>query len=337
MVARSRCTTETVEPCVMGIVACGTVLVSGLRACGRAVWRREDRTGAPRTVPQQRSTEGRQAMPRGDEEAKARSDPLGPCGPRVTPLGVARRPHAQDDDASKRGGSRGTPWRAVGGARGGHGSRTRGPGAPGWTGRQVDPRALVPPLPHALRAAGRGSGGRTSQVPTATQGPRLGAGGEKAILPQPPKTAGQSRPEAATEACVRLARPRLAPLALTPLPVGQADPPVPPVEAPMVGQSAAMGRAADSVQDVCRACQGGLGGDPPLLWRRAAPAAACWTQECPGVSGPPGGARQRGGCPGAAPRSTGRDRLDSRPAPATGSGARPPSSAPPGRRGPQPP
>jgi hypothetical protein len=33
----------------------------------------------------------------------------------------------------------------------------------------------------------------------------------------------------------------------------------------MMGQSAAMGRAADSVQDVCRACQGGLGGDHPCF------------------------------------------------------------------------
>ena len=179
MVARSRCTTETVEPCVMGIVACGTVLVSGLRACGRAVWRREDRTGAPRTVPQQRSTEGRQAMPRGDEEAKARSDPLGPCGPRVTPLGVARRPHAQDDDASKRGGSRGTPWRAVGGARGGHGSRTRGLAPQGGQGVRSIP---VPSCRHCPTRFGRRAGGAAGGPRRSRQrrrGRALGRGARK--------------------------------------------------------------------------------------------------------------------------------------------------------------
>ena len=45
----------------------------------------------------------------------------------------------------------------------------------------------------------------------------------------------------------------------------QSGPPVTPVKDPLVGTGDAMGRAADRVQDVCRACQGRLGVDDPCF------------------------------------------------------------------------
>ena len=71
--------------------------------------------------------------------------------------------------------------------------------------------------------------------------------------------------EEAANKFVGVERHSLDTIALTTIPVGKADPPVTHVEEPMIGNGAAMRRAADIVQDVCRACQGRLGIDDPFF------------------------------------------------------------------------
>ena len=124
MVALSRCTTETVQPygdCSMGDSP--SQPPSALRKGSLEVG---ERRGRPNGGPPARGTGGCQAVPRGYAEGSARSRPLGPGGPCVTPLAGAWCQRAPDYDESKRGGARGTPWCAVGDEVGGSGSRTSG-------------------------------------------------------------------------------------------------------------------------------------------------------------------------------------------------------------------
>ena len=111
----------------MGIVSCGTVLVSRLRSCGRAAWRRKDGAGAPQPCLRSGAREAAKPYREGARRQRHAAVP-GVREDRVAPLSqsVARRHHTQAYDESKRGGSRGTPGRALGGERGGSGSRTRG-------------------------------------------------------------------------------------------------------------------------------------------------------------------------------------------------------------------
>ena len=84
-------------------------------------------------------------------------------------------------------------------------------------------------------------------------------------MPETHEAAGQHMPEAAAEKCVRVAWHSLDPMALTTITVGKADPPGTHVEDPMIGHGDAMGRAADIVQDGCRAGQGRRGVDHPCF------------------------------------------------------------------------
>ena len=129
------------------------------------------------------------------------------------------------------------------------------------TWREVDTRALLPPLSHTLWTAWGWLGGLAKQLPTAAQRPSVVPVGEEAVMPETPKAAGEPMPQEAAETCVGVACQSLDTMALTTVPVGKADPPIPHVEDPRVGDGDAMGRAADIVQDVGRACQGRLGVD----------------------------------------------------------------------------
>jgi len=66
-------------------------------------------------------------------------------------------------------------------------------------------------------------------------------------MPETHAAAGQHMPEEAADTCVGVERYGLDTIALTTITVGKADPPVMPVEDPMVGDGDAMGIATDIV------------------------------------------------------------------------------------------
>jgi hypothetical protein len=71
--------------------------------------------------------------------------------------------------------------------------------------------------------------------------------GEEALMPETHAAAGEHMQEEAPDTCVRLARHGLEPMALTAIAVGEADPPVPHVEDPVVRARDARRRATDIV------------------------------------------------------------------------------------------
>ena len=175
---------------------------------------------------------------------------------------------------------------------------------------------------------GDGSAGWPSRVPTAAQGARLVPVGEEAIMPEAHAAAGQPMPQETSDTCVRVACHGLDTIALTTVAGGKAAPPVTHVEHPVVRHGDARRRAADRVQDVCRAGQGRLGVDDPLCGRELR---AQLLERCRGaqaLGAPQRGARRRWSLPGPAPHSPSRARPCSRPAPGRGRGDRPRSSAP---------
>jgi hypothetical protein len=84
-------------------------------------------------------------------------------------------------------------------------------------------------------------------------------------MPDAPEAARQHLHQEAPDKCVGVAPHGLDTIALTPIAVGDADPPVTHVEEPVVRDGDAMCLAADRVQDVGRAGPGGLGVDAPRL------------------------------------------------------------------------
>jgi hypothetical protein len=139
------------------------------------------------------------------------------------------------------------------------------PGATVRTLREVDPRDLLHPLPHALGAASRWVGRLAQQLPAATQGLRLVPVGEKAIMPDAYETARQHMQQEAPDKFVGVEPHGLDTMTLTTIAIGEADPPVTHVEDPVIRDGDTMRRAADIVQDVGRTCKGGLGIDDPLF------------------------------------------------------------------------
>ncbi len=104
-------------------------------------------------------------------------------------------------------------------------------------------------------------------------------------MPETQAAAGQPMPEAAADTCGGGARHGLDPMVLTTMTGGDAAPPVTHVEAPVVRDGDAMGRAADIGQDVCRICTGCLGVANPLvrIARRAKRRAALRHAPCCGA------------------------------------------------------
>jgi hypothetical protein len=90
----------------MGIVSCGTVLVSRLWQCRRTAWRWEDGAGALRPCRRAGSMRPpcRAVRVRGGSGTQPS---LGSMRTVCHPTAVARRQHAQDYDESKRGGVKG--------------------------------------------------------------------------------------------------------------------------------------------------------------------------------------------------------------------------------------
>jgi len=82
-------------------------------------------------------------------------------------------------------------------------------------------------------------------------------------MPETPEAVGEPRHEEAADPCVGVERHGLRPMALTTVPGGHVDPPIADIKEAVVRDGEAMGRAADIIQDVLRACQGWLGVDPP--------------------------------------------------------------------------
>src|SRR5207245_306697 len=127
------------------------------------------------------------------------------------------------------------------------------PGATRRTLREVATRDRLHPRHHTLWAAWRGLGGLAQQFPTAAQGASLVPLGTEAIMPEALEAAGQHMQQEATDTFVDVERHGLATIALTTGAVGKADPSISHVEEPVVREGDAMPRAADLVQDVCRA------------------------------------------------------------------------------------
>jgi hypothetical protein len=84
-------------------------------------------------------------------------------------------------------------------------------------------------------------------------------------MPETHAAAGEHRHEEAADTCVGVERHGLSPMALTTVPVGQVAPPSADIKDAVGRAGDAMGRAADIIHDVLRACKGWLGVDHPLF------------------------------------------------------------------------
>jgi len=129
---------------------------------------------------------------------------------------------------------------------------------------EVDTGALVHPLHHTWWMAWGWSGGLAQEFPTVAQRPCVVPVGEEAGVPETHEAAGEPMQEAAADTCVGVERHGLRPLALTTVPGGTADPPSAASQDAGVRDGHTMGRAADIVQDMRRACAC-LGVDHPLF------------------------------------------------------------------------
>jgi len=89
--------------------------------------------------------------------------------------------------------------------------------------------------------------------------------GEEAVVPETHEAAGEHMQEEAANKFVGVERHGLRPIALTTVPVGKADPPIPDIQDAVVRDGHTMGIAADIVQDMRWACEGCLGVDHPLF------------------------------------------------------------------------
>src|SRR5262245_17427932 len=105
----------------MGIVACGTVLVSRLRHCGRAPWRWEDDEGAPTGDCGRGARAVVKPCREGARRARHAAVPWG-REDRVSPLsqshGVNMHRIMTRQSAEALGARRGAPWGARGAAAG---------------------------------------------------------------------------------------------------------------------------------------------------------------------------------------------------------------------------
>jgi hypothetical protein len=309
---------------LMGIVACGTVLVSRLRACGRAAWRRADGAGAPQPGLRSGAREAAKPCREGVRRQRHAAIPGG-REDRVAPLsqshGVITPRLMTRQSAGAPGARLGAPWGARGAAVGaGRGAWRHnvaiGCGRSPWPLASTALRSLggvegagrgAPAVPDSGARSAPGAGGRGS--------PRAGDAGSRGATPARGRGGYMRRRRASSS--------------------GHGDPAddsgrqsSPPRPARRGADTWPWRREASSGRHRPSRGQGlpgAPGRSPPSLSRRAAPAAACRPQACPGLGDPSYGAPWRR--PGGAPHSTGPARPGARPARARGSGERPQSSA----------
>ena len=103
-----------------------------------------------------------------------------------------------------------------------------------------------------------GSGGLAQEFPTAAQRPCFVPVGEEAVVPETHEAAGEHMQEETADKFVGVERHGLSPMALTTVPVGKADPPIPHIKEPVVRDGHTMGIAADISKMCSGPAKGGL-------------------------------------------------------------------------------
>jgi hypothetical protein len=246
----------------MGIVSQGAECLSGPCRGPRQARRRAKGLQAPE---RRRDREKRDGCPTCERSPppSTRMSPLRvlspPCWSLLRQRGQTPKEHAE----SSRGTSPGAPRGAAGRSKRGSGSRMSGLTPQG--GHWVRSRPVLSCL-HCTtlgRWRGAGVGGwpkRSRQRPSVRAVCRLARKPEG----RRPAAAGEPRQEETADTGVGVERHGLSPMARTTVPGGKAAPPIPPLKAPVVRDGHTLGRAADRIPEVLRACTGWLGVDAPL-------------------------------------------------------------------------
>ena len=96
--------------------------------------------------------------------------------------------------------------------------------------REVNPCDLLHPLDHTLCTAWGWLGGLAQEFPTAAQGTSFVPVGKEAVMPKTHEAAGYHMQQEAADKFVGVECHGLSPIALTTVPVGKADPPIPDIQ-----------------------------------------------------------------------------------------------------------